>query len=249
MTTTVRYPSQRQRDAMLATNMARGAGESYDRLAAVLAERPHAARRRTSRSDRQQKGAVTRMSEISDRYRNVAAQFTERVKAVPDGAWANPAPCEGWVARDVVRHLTEWLPRLLLRPVGHRAAARPRRSTTTRSGAWLAVDGAIQDALDDPAVADSERDDPHGPVDASQQQVDMICTPDVLIHTWDLARAAGLDETLDPDEVARNVAGVEAMPPEVDQAMRDSGHYGPRVEVPADADAQTRLLAFMGRRT
>ena len=30
--------------------------------------------------------------------------------------------------------------------------------------------------------------------------------------------------------------------------MRDSGHYGPRVEVPADADAQTRLLAFMGRR-
>ena len=80
------------------------------------------------------------------------------------------------------------------------------------------------------------------------QQVDMICTPDVLIHTWDLARAAGLDEALDPGEVARNAAGVEAMPPEVDQAMRDSGHYGPRVEVPADADAQTRLLAFMGRR-
>ena len=38
MTTTVRYASQRQRDAMLATNMARGAGESYDRLAAVLVE-------------------------------------------------------------------------------------------------------------------------------------------------------------------------------------------------------------------
>jgi uncharacterized protein (TIGR03086 family) len=76
----------------------------------------------------------------------------------------------------------------------------------------------------------------------------MICTPDVLIHTWDLARAAGLDEVLDPGEVARNVAGVEAMDPTVEEAMRDSGHYGPRVEVPADADAQTRLLAFMGRR-
>ena len=50
------------------------------------------------------------MSEISDRYRNVAAQFTDRVKAVPDGAWSNPAPCEGWVARNVVRHLTDWLP-------------------------------------------------------------------------------------------------------------------------------------------
>jgi len=37
MTATVRYPSQRLRDAVLATNMARGAGESYDRLAAILA--------------------------------------------------------------------------------------------------------------------------------------------------------------------------------------------------------------------
>ena len=75
----------------------------------------------------------------------------------------------------------------------------------------------------------------------------MTCTPDVLIHTWDLARAAGLDERLDPDEVHRMLAGIETMPPEVDEAMRGSGHYGPRVEVAADADEQTRLLAFMGR--
>jgi hypothetical protein len=37
MTVSVRYPSQRLRDAVLATNMERGAGESYDRLAAALA--------------------------------------------------------------------------------------------------------------------------------------------------------------------------------------------------------------------
>ena len=43
MTTTVRYPSQRLRDAVLATNMARGVGESYERLAAVLVG-PHRAR-------------------------------------------------------------------------------------------------------------------------------------------------------------------------------------------------------------
>ena len=187
------------------------------------------------------------MSEISDRYRNVAAQFTERVKEVPDGAWANPAPCEGWDARDVVRHLTDWLPAYFF----DRWGVEPRPAPSVDDdpfGAWLAVDGAIQSALDDPAVADSERDTPMGP-STFAEQVDMICTPDVLVHTWDLARAAGLDEALDPDEVARNAAGVEAMPPEVDQAMRDSGHYGPRVEVPADADAQTRLLAFMGRRS
>jgi Mycothiol maleylpyruvate isomerase N-terminal domain len=49
------------------------------------------------------------VSEISDRYRRVAGQFTQRVEAVPDGAWDNPAPCEGWVARDVVGHLVEWM--------------------------------------------------------------------------------------------------------------------------------------------
>lgn len=185
------------------------------------------------------------MSESSDRYRNVAGQFTERVKAVADDAWSAPAPCEGWVARDVVRHLVDWLPGYLFGQWN--VAARPTPSVDDDPlGAWLAVDGTIQDALDDPAVADSERDTRMGS-STFAEQVDMICTPDVLIHTWDLARAVGLDETLDPGEVARNVAGVEAMPPEVDEAMRSSGHYGPRVAVPDDADAQTRLLAFMGR--
>jgi len=32
-----------------------------------------------------------------------------------------------------------------------------------------------------------------------------------------------------------------------DDALRQSGHYGPRVEVAEDADVQTRLLAFIGR--
>jgi uncharacterized protein YndB with AHSA1/START domain len=36
MTATARYPSQRRRDAILATPMEQGAGESYARLAAVL---------------------------------------------------------------------------------------------------------------------------------------------------------------------------------------------------------------------
>ena len=76
------------------------------------------------------------------------------------------------------------------------------------------------------------------------QTVDTICTPDVLIHTWDLARATGLDETLDADEVHRFADGIEPM----DEILRTSGHYGPRTPVPDDADEQTWLLAFLGRR-
>jgi uncharacterized protein (TIGR03086 family) len=182
------------------------------------------------------------MSEASERYRKVAAGFTRRVDAVPEGAWDNPTPCEGWVARDIVGHLVEWLPAFffgtwdIAHPPIPSAAADP-------AGAWHALNTAIQAALDDPAVATLERET-HMGRSTFEQTINTICTADVLIHTWDLARAVGLDETLDADEVHN---WVEAMEP-TDALLRGSGHYGARVAVAGDADEQTRLIAFLGRR-
>ena len=68
-------------------------------------------------------------------------------------------------------------------------------------------------------------------------------TGDVFMHTWDLARATGQDDTLDPARCAEMLAGMEP----IEELMRGSGQYGPRVEVPDDADAQTRMLGFIGR--
>ena len=39
---------------------------------------------------------------------------------------------------------------------------------------------------------------------------------------------------------------LEGMLP-MDEVLRQSGQYGPRVPVPDDADVQTKLLAFIGR--
>jgi len=39
------------------------------------------------------------------------------------------------------------------------------------------------------------------------------------------------------------LAGMEQM----EEVIRSSGQYGVRVEVPGDADPQTRLLGFIGR--
>jgi uncharacterized protein (TIGR03086 family) len=182
------------------------------------------------------------MSEISERYRKVAAQFTQRVNAVPDGAWDNAAPCDGWVARDVVRHLVEWLPAFFF---GTWDIALPPIASVDEdpAGAWDGVNRAIQAALDDPATAGSERDTRMGRWTFAQT-IDQICTHDILIHTWDLARSTGQDETLDPEEVHRFVEGMEPL----DELMRSSGQFGPRVVVPDDADEQTRLIAFVGRR-
>jgi uncharacterized protein (TIGR03086 family) len=188
------------------------------------------------------------MSESATRFERVAAGFTARVEAVPHGAWEQPAPCEGWVARDVVRHLVTWLPGpgFLLGSFGVETGPIPSVDADP-AAAWAVVRDAIQRSLDDPAVATRVEDcGPPGRL-SLEAAVDMTCTPDVLVHTWDLARATGLDEELDPDEVHRLVAQLESMPPEVDDAMRSSGYYGPRVPLPDGAGAPARLLAFMGR--
>ena len=33
----------------------------------------------------------------------------------------------------------------------------------------------------------------------------------------------------------------------MDEVLRQSGQFGPKVDVPDDADEQTKLLAFLGR--
>jgi uncharacterized protein (TIGR03086 family) len=97
--------------------------------------------------------------------------------------------------------------------------------------------------LDDPATAASEISHPQVGTHSLGDAIGMFFLGDVVIHTWDLARAAGLDETLDADEVSQMLRGMEP----IDDMLRASGHYGPKVAVPADADEQTRLIAFTGR--
>lgn len=172
------------------------------------------------------------MSDISDRYRRVASGFTGRVRAVRDDAWDNPAPCEGLVARDVVEHLVEWVPSFFDTYAGLKLPG----------GSWDALDAGLQAALDAPETA-SRTFDMRGQTYSVEEAIGTFVLGDVLIHTWDLARAAALDETLDPDEVHRLYEGMEPL----DDVLRASGQYGPRVEVPDGADEQTKLIAFTGR--
>ena len=67
---------------------------------------------------------------------------------------------------------------------------------------------------------------------------------DVLIHGWDLAVATGQDRSLDPQLVD---AAWEVVEPQLG-LLQGSGMFGTAIEVGADADAQTKLLAALGRR-
>jgi len=84
--------------------------------------------------------------DITTRTRTVADGLTRTVEAVADDAWDRPAPCDGWVARDVVDHLVGWMPPFFLegwdRPVPDIPSAR-----TDPVGAWHALDTALRKAL------------------------------------------------------------------------------------------------------
>ena len=79
----------------------------------------------------------------ADDHRSVAGDFTRRVVGVRD--WDAPAPVDGWVARDVVRHLVEWLPALLEGGAGVTLAAGPSVDVDP-VGAWQVHCAAVQDA-------------------------------------------------------------------------------------------------------
>jgi uncharacterized protein (TIGR03086 family) len=183
------------------------------------------------------------MSDIAERYERITTQFTERVRAVPPEAWDNASPCEGWTARDIVGHLTEWIPGFF----GSQGIEFPPVPSVQDdpAGAWETVQRTIGRALADPALAAKQVETPFSKQSLADT-VDMIVTGDVFTHTWDLARATGQDETLDPDQLQRMIAAMGAMP---DEVLRADGMFGPRIDVPADADDQTRFLAYAGRRS
>lgn len=182
------------------------------------------------------------MTEAAAEHRVVAGAFTDRVRGVPAGAWDNPAPVDGWVARDVVRHLVEWFPAFLEGGTGIGLPAGPSVDEDP-AAAWTVHSDAVQALLDDPATAGKVLVNEHISEVPLDQAVDRFYTSDVFMHTWDLARATGQDETLD---AAKCEVMLEGMLP-LDEMLRASGQYGPRVEVPDDADVQTKLMAFIGR--
>jgi uncharacterized protein (TIGR03086 family) len=175
----------------------------------------------------------------AERHRMVSAEFTARVRGASD--WDAPAPVSGWRARDVVGHLVGWFPDFLESATGLVLARGPSPEEDPVA-AWQVHASAVQRLLDGSESAVPFRHPMVGemPLPAA---VDRFYTSDVFMHTWDLARATGQDERLDPQACADLLA--EMVP--IEHLMRSSGQYGPRMPVPEDADVQTRLLGFIGR--
>lgn len=172
------------------------------------------------------------------RHRDVAAGFADVIAGVTD--WNAPTPVDGWVARDVVAHLVDWFTGFLAAggvelPAGPTVADDP-------AGAWSAHASGVQALLDGPSAEDTFTH-PMAGEHRLADAVDQFYTADVFMHTWDLARSQGLTPDLDAAFARRLLDGMAS----IDEMLRSSGQYGPKVEVPDDADVVSRLMGFIGR--
>ena len=107
--------------------------------------------------------------------------------------------------------------------------------------AWQAHAARIQTLMDD----EPDRiisGTPMGPMPVAAL-LDQIYTGDVFLHSWDLARASGQEPPLDEETCSAMLAGMAS----IEGPMRESGQFGPRVEVATDRSQMDQLIGFIGR--
>lgn len=170
-----------------------------------------------------------------------AARFTHLVEKAHRHDWDRPSPVPEWTALGVVEHLVEWLPGFLARAGVELDAVDPHDLAADPEKAWRHRCDEVQDVLE--RRSEETFESPMFGTLTIGSAIDRFYTNDVWMHSWDLAKALGHDFDMDEDRCA---AALEGMAP-MEQVLRESGQFGPRVDVPADASAQDRFLGFIGR--
>ncbi|CRK62014.1 hypothetical protein [Alloactinosynnema sp. L-07] len=184
--------------------------------------------------------------DLAELHRRACERFGDHVRAVRQDQWDAATPCADWDVRTLVNHVVSedlWTAPLMAGAtiaevgdkfdgdvVGSDPAAAYAGAAETAVAA-ISADGAL-----DRTVHLS-----FGDVPGEEYAWQLFA--DHLIHGWDLARAIGADDRLDPDLVAACAVWFAKN----EDIYRSAGAVAPRPDLPADADQQTVLLAAFGR--
>jgi uncharacterized protein (TIGR03086 family) len=172
-------------------------------------------------------------------YRAATDRAAEVVEAVRGNQLGWPTPCSEWTVQQLIDHLVGGAEYLLAAASG----AEPVPSEgAPRTDYRMCVDRVLT-ALELPGAMERVCVSPLG-FDWSVADAVAGTFMDVLIHTWDLARATGQDEQLDTRLVG---ACASMFLPEMPRRGREAGIVGPEVPLGQGASSQDRLLAAMGR--
>jgi uncharacterized protein (TIGR03086 family) len=174
-------------------------------------------------------------------------EFGARVAAVRDDQWHLPTPDADWDVRVLVNHLVyenRWAVPLLegatVAEVGDRFEGDLLGDDP--QAAWAEAAGEARAEVGKYGALTRTVHASFGDI-SGEEYVSQIVI-DHAIHGWDLARAIGADERIDPElvELAFDTIG-----PQIDQ-WRQAGAFGAEVALPPGAGRQAELLALTGRR-
>ena len=178
------------------------------------------------------------MSDALTMWRQVADGFDQRLTAVGPDDWGASTCCDGWDVTQLVGHAIG-AQRMVPKALGATGDIDAEGEDLVE--VWRTVRAAADAALGAPGALGSTVTLPFGEMTAE----DGLGFPigDLLVHTWDLARAIGADDRLPAEACTVTYARLQP----VDDLLRAPGFFGPKLVPAADADAQDTLLAFVGR--
>ncbi len=188
------------------------------------------------------------MADVND-LATSQAEIRRRVAAIAPGQWDLPTPCVNWTVRDLVVHMIEGSHMTVLL-LGGASADESRSAFGVDHGPNLGteLDAAMAEELAAFGEPDAFETTVHHPAAGDIPGATMFGfrTGDYLLHSWDVARSIGGDESLDQDLVLTTWNAMQPMAPFIGQ----TGVFGtgPSGDVAEDAPLQQRLLDFSGRR-
>jgi uncharacterized protein (TIGR03086 family) len=186
--------------------------------------------------------------EMMEHYRHAQDGFDAVVAAVPADRWDAPSTCAEWTVRDVAGHVIWGQHQMRAWATGEDDPERTGAPGSPHPGlmagadpvaTWRAARAASVPSLTPEALGRTTSITGLGEVPLVA--VLTLLVTDTVVHTWDIGHALGMNVELDPVLVAVAFDWSRA------NAVRRPGFFGPELTPPADADEQTRMLAFLGR--
>lgn len=181
-------------------------------------------------------------------YRAAQECFDSVLTAVPDDGWDRRSACTEWTVRDVAGHVI-WGQRQLRAwatgaeyadQSGAPGAAHPAPLTGDDPVAtWRTARAEALATLDERSLARLVELPGLGPIPVTALLT--LLTVDQVTHAWDIGHAVGVDVRIEPALMSLALDWART------NVLRRPGFFGPEQTPPADADEQTRLLAFLGR--
>lgn len=181
------------------------------------------------------------MNRTANLYEAARRPLESILEAVPAGRWSSPSPCEGWSLRDVLKHMID-TQRDFLRRSNVDLASSPDTELDPAAG-WKSHAQQVAEVLADDSLASAEFDGYFGPTTVGAT-LEQFYIWDMLVHRWDIAHAVDAPARFSEGELDLIQAGADSF----GEALYMDGICRPGVEVPADADRESRVLARLGRK-